>query len=168
MAEAKQATGLRGVAAGSTAICTVGAGGDSLRYRGYDVEDLAAHAEFEEVAFLLLYGKLPNRAELAAYQQRLRYGGIRGDEREHRSHHRLDHAGALGHAANHDLGVVDAVCKPPSVPDHDASHRLFRKRIGGHDRARRGCTLIASQRLEGGRQASPDLLDRERDANHAG
>jgi 2-methylcitrate synthase len=76
MAEAKPATGLRGVAAGSTAICTVGAGGDSLRYRGYDVEDLAEHAEFEEVAYLLLYGKLPNRSELAAYQKHLR--GMRG------------------------------------------------------------------------------------------
>ncbi len=64
--------GLRGVVAGSTAICTVGAGGDSLRYRGYDVEDLAAHAIFEEVAYLLLHGKLPNRAELDDYLTLLR------------------------------------------------------------------------------------------------
>ena len=62
MSETKPAAaGLRGIAAGTTAICTVGAGGDSLRYRGYDVEDLAEHAVFEEVAYLLLYGKLPNR-----------------------------------------------------------------------------------------------------------
>jgi 2-methylcitrate synthase len=70
--DAKPAAGLRGVVAGSTAICTVGAGGDSLRYRGYDIEQLSEHAIFEEVAYLLLYGKLPNRAELDAYQKRLR------------------------------------------------------------------------------------------------
>jgi 2-methylcitrate synthase len=70
--EMKPATGLRGVVAGSTAICTVGAGGDSLRYRGYDVEDLAEHAQFEEVAYLLLYGKLPTRSELDAYLKKLR------------------------------------------------------------------------------------------------
>ena len=72
MAEVKQGAGLRGVSAGSTALSSVGAGGDNLRYRGYDVEDLAEHAVFEEVAYLLLYGALPNRAELNAYQQRLR------------------------------------------------------------------------------------------------
>ena len=71
MSDQKSAAGLRGIAAGSTALSSVGAGGDNLRYRGYDVEDLAEHAKFEEVAYLLLYGKLPNRAELDAYQQRL-------------------------------------------------------------------------------------------------
>jgi 2-methylcitrate synthase len=72
MTQDGKAAGLRGIMAGTTALCTVGAGGDSLRYRGYDVEDLAEHAVFEEVAYLLLYGKLPNRAELEAYQERLR------------------------------------------------------------------------------------------------
>jgi 2-methylcitrate synthase len=72
MPDSKTSSGLRGITAGSTAICTVGAGGDSLRYRGYDVEDLAEHATFEEVAHLLLYGHLPNRAELDAYLKRLR------------------------------------------------------------------------------------------------
>jgi len=76
MSDTKTMTGLRGVVAGTTTICTVGAGGDSLRYRGYDVEGLAEHAVFEEVAHLLLYGRLPNRAELEAYQRRLR--GLRG------------------------------------------------------------------------------------------
>ncbi len=76
MAEQKQAAGLRGITAGSTALSSVGAGGDNLRYRGYDVEDLSEHAVFEEVAYLLLYGKLPNRAELDVYEQRLR--GLRG------------------------------------------------------------------------------------------
>ncbi len=72
MAETKQAAGLRGITAGATALSSVGADGDSLRYRGYDVEDLAEHCVFEEVAHLLVHGKLPNRAELEAYQQRLR------------------------------------------------------------------------------------------------
>ncbi len=72
MAESKTTSGLRGVVAGATSLCTVGAGGDSLRYRGYDVEDLAEHATFEEVAHLLLYGRLPNRTELDAYRLRLR------------------------------------------------------------------------------------------------
>lgn len=72
MADQKWGAGLRGIAAGSTALSSVGADGDNLRYRGYDVEDLAEHATFEEVAYLLLYGKLPNRAELDVYQKRLR------------------------------------------------------------------------------------------------
>ena len=72
MAESAIQSGLRGVVAGTTSICTVGATGDDLRYRGYDVQDLAAHATFEEVAYLLLYGKLPTQGELDAYLKRLR------------------------------------------------------------------------------------------------
>lgn len=63
--------GLRGQSAGSTALCTVGKTGTGLTYRGYDISDLAAHAEFEEVAYLLLKGKLPTRTELAAYKSKL-------------------------------------------------------------------------------------------------
>ncbi|WP_415720810.1 2-methylcitrate synthase [Photobacterium ganghwense] len=63
--------GLRGQTAGSTALCTVGKTGTGLTYRGYDISDLATKAEFEEVAFLLLKGKLPNRAELAKYKNTL-------------------------------------------------------------------------------------------------
>jgi 2-methylcitrate synthase len=67
----KRSVALSGVIAGNTAISTVGHG-DDLRYRGYDVRDLAAHAEFEEVAYLVLYGKLPTRSELTAYKAKLR------------------------------------------------------------------------------------------------
>ena len=63
--------GLRGQSAGETAICTVGAAGNSLRYRGYAVDDLADHASFNEVAHLVLKGHLPTQAELDAYQARL-------------------------------------------------------------------------------------------------
>src|SRR5271170_2296720 len=68
----KKSVALSGVPAGNTALCTVGRSGNDLHYRGYDILDLAAKAEFEEVAYLLLYSKLPTRAELAAYKQRLR------------------------------------------------------------------------------------------------
>ncbi|GHA60882.1 2-methylcitrate synthase [Photobacterium aphoticum] len=63
--------GLRGQSAGRTALCTVGKSGTGLTYRGYDITDLAHHAEFEEVAYLLLKGKLPTRTELAGYKTTL-------------------------------------------------------------------------------------------------
>lgn len=68
----KKSVALSGVTAGNTALCTVGRTGNDLHYRGYDILDLAANAEFEEVAYLLLYGKLPARGELDAYKKRLR------------------------------------------------------------------------------------------------
>ncbi|EHK2772574.1 2-methylcitrate synthase [Vibrio vulnificus] len=68
--------GLRGQSAGSTALCTVGKTGTGLTYRGYDITDLANHAQFEEVAHLLLRGHLPTQQELDAYKTRLI--GLRG------------------------------------------------------------------------------------------
>jgi len=68
--------GLAGITAGETSICTVGKEGLGLTYRGYSINDLADHATFEEVAFLLLNGHLPNRTELAAYHKTL--AGMRG------------------------------------------------------------------------------------------
>ena len=74
MAEAKvlSGAGLRGQVAGQTALSTVGQEGAGLTYRGYDVRDLAASVGFEEVAFLLLYGELPNTEQLAAYPSKLK------------------------------------------------------------------------------------------------
>jgi 2-methylcitrate synthase len=74
MAQAKQLSGagLRGQVAGKTALSTVGQTGSGLTYRGYDVKDLAANCIFEEVAYLILKGKLPNQAELSAYQKKLK------------------------------------------------------------------------------------------------
>ncbi|EKA7391788.1 2-methylcitrate synthase [Vibrio parahaemolyticus] len=63
--------GLRGQSAGSTALCTVGKTGTGLTYRGYDITDLANNAQFEEVAYLLLRGHLPNQQELDAYKTHL-------------------------------------------------------------------------------------------------
>jgi 2-methylcitrate synthase len=68
----KKIGGLAGVSAGETALCTVGKEGAGLTYRGYDIYDLADNAGFEEVAYLLLYGKLPNRSELDAYIVKLK------------------------------------------------------------------------------------------------
>lgn len=69
-------SGLRGQSAGQTAISTVGAAGNNLRYRGYNVQDLAAESTFYEVAHMILKGYLPNQAELDAWKSRLK--GLRG------------------------------------------------------------------------------------------
>ncbi len=68
----KKSVALSGVAAGNTALCTVGRSGNDLHYRGYDILDLAEACEFEEVAHLLVHGKLPTAAELTAYKTKLR------------------------------------------------------------------------------------------------
>nr|WP_311530097.1 2-methylcitrate synthase [uncultured Ralstonia sp.] len=68
----KKSVALSGVTAGNTALCTVGRTGNDLHYRGYDILDLAGACEFEEVAHLLVHGKLPNKAELAAYKAKLK------------------------------------------------------------------------------------------------
>lgn len=76
MVEKNTGAGLRGQSAGETAICTVGAEGNSLRYRGYDVVDLAENATFNEVAYMVLKGELPDQSQLDAYQAKLK--GMRG------------------------------------------------------------------------------------------
>ena len=68
----KKSVALSGTVAGNTALCTVGRTGNDLAYRGYDILDLAATSEFEEIAHLLVHGKLPNRAELSAYKTKLK------------------------------------------------------------------------------------------------
>jgi len=70
--KAKKSVALSGTAAGNTAICTVGRTGNDLHYRGYDILDLAETCEFEEVAHLIVHGKLPNAAELKSYKKRLK------------------------------------------------------------------------------------------------
>jgi len=70
--KAKKSVALSGTPAGNTALCTVGHSGNDLHYRGYDIKDLAAHCEFEEVAHLLVHSKLPTAPELLAYKSSLR------------------------------------------------------------------------------------------------
>jgi 2-methylcitrate synthase len=67
----KKSVALSGVPAGNTALCTVGRSGNDLHYRGYDILDVAGRCEFEEIAHLLVHGRLPNRSELTAYKTRL-------------------------------------------------------------------------------------------------
>ena len=68
----KKSVALSGVAAGNTALCSVGRSGNDLHYRGYDILDIAEAAEFEEIAYLLVHGKLPTRAQLAGYKAKLK------------------------------------------------------------------------------------------------
>lgn len=94
--------GLRGQSAGSTALCTVGKTGTGLTYRGYDITDLANHAQFEEVAHLLLRGHLPTQQELEAYKTRLI--GLRGLPAE------LKQALELIPASAHPMDVMRTGC----------------------------------------------------------
>jgi 2-methylcitrate synthase len=68
----KKSVALSGVAAGNTALCSVGRSGNDLHYRGYDILDVAGNSEFEEIAYLLVHGKLPNAAELKGYKAKLK------------------------------------------------------------------------------------------------
>ena len=68
----KKSVALSGIAAGSTALCTVGRSGNDLHYRGYDILDIAEQCEFEEIAHLLVHEALPNKAQLAAYKKKLK------------------------------------------------------------------------------------------------
>ncbi|MET3036579.1 2-methylcitrate synthase [Chryseobacterium sp. NRRL B-14859] len=68
----KKSVALSGVTAGNTSLCSVGKSGNDLHYRGYDILDLAVKAEFEEVAYLLIYGHLPTEAQLKNYKAKLK------------------------------------------------------------------------------------------------
>ena len=68
----KKSVALSGVAAGNTALCSVGKTGNDLHYRGYDILDVATSSEFEEIAYLLVHGKLPNSGELNGYKAKLK------------------------------------------------------------------------------------------------
>ena len=67
----KKSVALSGVVAGDTALSTVGHSGNDLHYRGYEINDLAQNCEFEEVAYLILYGHLPTQTQLADYKAQL-------------------------------------------------------------------------------------------------
>ncbi len=114
----KKSVALSGVIAGNTAICTVGRSGNDLHYRGYDILDIAEACEFEEIAYLLIHGKLPNPAELAAYQRRLR--GMRGLSP------RLRAVLELLPASTHPMdvlrtGVSEMGCESPEHAAHDVA-----------------------------------------------
>lgn len=76
----KKSVALSGIAAGNTALCTVGRNGNDLHYRGFDIHDLATQCEFEEVAYLLIHDRLPTATELVAYKEKLKsFRGLPAD-----------------------------------------------------------------------------------------
>ena len=114
----KKSVALSGVTAGNTALCTVGRTGNDLHYRGYDILEIATVCEFEEIAYLLIHEKLPNRAELADYKMRLR--SLRGLSATVRS------VLELLPAASHPMDVLRSAvsvlgCTLPEKPAHEAA-----------------------------------------------
>jgi 2-methylcitrate synthase len=112
----KKSVALSGTAAGNTALCTVGRTGNDLHYRGYDILDVAEACEFEEVAHLLVHGKLPNVAELAGYKAKLR--ALRGVPAAVRAV--LEQLPASSHPMDVMRTAVSALgCATPEKDDHN-------------------------------------------------
>ena len=114
----KKSVALSGVAAGNTALCTVGRSGNDLHYRGYNILDLASHCEFEEIAYLLVHGSLPNGATLTAYREKLkRLRGLPAGLR-----HMLETLPASTHPMDVLRSGVSALgCQLPEKDDHLAA-----------------------------------------------
>ena len=113
----KKSVALSGVAAGNTALCSVGKTGNDLHYRGYDILDVADNSEFEEIAYLLVHGKLPNSAELAGYKAKLR--SLRGLPQAVKA--ALEALPASSHPMDvMRTGVSTLGCVLPEKDDHNA------------------------------------------------
>lgn len=112
----KKSVALSGVTAGNTALCTVGRSGNDLHYRGYDILDIAEACEFEEIAHLLVHGKLPGAAELRAYKARLKaLRGLPASVRE-----ALERLPASAHPMDvMRTGVSALGCVLPEKDDHN-------------------------------------------------
>jgi len=112
----KKSVALSGVTAGNTALCTVGRTGNDLHYRGYDILDLAESCEFEEVAHLLVHGKLPTTAELRSYKSKLKaLRGLPASVKE-----ALEHLPAGAHPMDvMRTGVSALGCVLPEKDDHN-------------------------------------------------
>ena len=114
--KAKKSVALSGVTAGNTALCSVGKTGNDLHYRGYDILDMAGACEFEEVAHLLVHGKLPTPAELRAYKAKLKaLRGLPASVKE-----ALEHLPASSHPMDvMRTGVSALGCVLPEKDDHN-------------------------------------------------
>ncbi len=112
----KKSVALSGVTAGNTALCTVGKTGNDLHYRGYDILDMADVCEFEEIAHLLVHGKLPTPAELRAYKAKLKaLRGLPASVKE-----ALEHLPASSHPMDVvRTGVSTLGCVLPEKDDHN-------------------------------------------------
>ena len=116
--KAKKGVALAGITAGNTALCTVGHTGNDLHYRGYDILDIAEQCEFEEIAYLLVHGVLPNSAQLTAYKAKLR--ALRGLPRVVREV--LEALPASTHPMDvMRTGISALGCALPEKEDHTAS-----------------------------------------------
>ncbi|WP_233167949.1 bifunctional 2-methylcitrate synthase/citrate synthase [Xylophilus sp. ASV27] len=114
--KAKKSVALSGVTAGNTALCTVGRTGNDLHYRGYEILDLATRCEFEEVAYLLVHGKLPTEAELRGYKAKLK--SLRGVPAAVRAV--LEQLPASAHPMDVMRSAVSALgCVLPEKDDHN-------------------------------------------------
>jgi len=114
----KKSVALSGVAAGNTALCTVGRTGNDLHYRGYDILDFATASEFEEIAYLLVHGKLPNAAELASYKAKLK--ALRGIPASVKAV--LEQLPASAHPMDVMRTAVSALgCALPEKDDHNSA-----------------------------------------------
>ena len=112
----KKSVALAGVVAGNTALCTVSRTGNDLHYRGYDILDIASACEFEEIAHLLVHGKLPNAAELVAYKAKLK--ALRGLPASVKA--ALEWLPAASHPMDvMRTGVSALGCVLPEKDDHD-------------------------------------------------
>jgi 2-methylcitrate synthase len=113
----KKSVALSGVAAGNTALCSVGKTGNDLHYRGYDILDVADSCEFEEIAYLLVHGKLPNQAELTGYKAKLK--SLRGLPQAVKA--ALEALPASSHPMDvMRTGVSTLGCVLPEKDDHNA------------------------------------------------
>jgi 2-methylcitrate synthase len=113
----KKSVALSGVAAGNTALCSVGRSGNDLHYRGYDILDVADTSEFEEIAYLLVHGKLPTAAELKGYKAKLKM--LRGLPQAVKS--ALEALPAASHPMDvMRTGVSVLGCTLPEKDDHNA------------------------------------------------
>ena len=112
----KKSVALSGVAAGNTALCTVGKTGNDLHYRGYDILEFAEGAEFEEIAHLLVHGELPTAAQLTSYKCKLK--GLRGLPHSVKS--ALEAIPAAAHPMDVMRSGVSALgCVLPETHDHN-------------------------------------------------
>jgi len=111
----KKSVALSGTPAGNTALCTVGRSGNDLHYRGYDILDLATRSEYEEIAHLLIHGRLPNQTELTAYKAKLK--SLRGLPQAVKAS--LEHLPASAHPMDvMRTGVSVLGCVLPEKEDH--------------------------------------------------
>src|ERR1700693_5348313 len=114
----KKSVALSGVVAGNTALSTVGRTGNDLHYRGYDILDIADSCEFEEIAHLLVHGKLPTGAELRAYKSKLK--ALRGIPANVKA--ALEWLPAASHPMDvMRTGVSALGCVLPEKDDHNTS-----------------------------------------------